>query len=246
MQRTRPWFYYFANSFLRNFFRITLRLRLSGLELVPRTGALIVAISHSSFLDPLLAGAYLPRDLTPMAKSEAFRVPVIGWWVKWYGAFAVRRGEADINAFKTAIRILEQGGAIVIAPEGHRSESGALQRGREGAIMLSLRSGSPILPIAIWGSNRFKKNISRLRRTDVNFRVGEPVLPTLIGVKPTREQLKEMADELMIRIAEILPPELRGYYSDRLQAHWRFLKPYREEQPSPMLKSKQKEVVAAS
>ncbi|HEX7588374.1 MAG TPA: lysophospholipid acyltransferase family protein, partial [Anaerolineae bacterium] len=163
MKRTRPWFYYFGNWFLRHFFPLILRVDIRGVENVPPEGGLIVAISHSNFLDPLLAGAYTPRDVIPMAKIEAFNIPVIGLIVKWYGAFPVRRGEADMSAFKTALRLLQGGQAVVMAPEGHRSESGALQQGREGAIMLSLRTGAPILPVAVWGGKSLWENLAHLR-----------------------------------------------------------------------------------
>lgn len=226
MKRTRPGFYYFGNWFLRNAFRILLRVDLRGLENVPREGALIVAISHSNFLDPLLAGAYIPRDVIPMAKIEAFNYPVIGWIVKWYGAFPVRRGEADMSAFKTALRLLQGRNALVMAPEGHRSESGALQQGREGAIMLSLRTGAPILPVAVWGGKAFWKNLSRLRRTPMWFYVGEPVLPEVRDTKPTREWVGELADELMFCIADRMPPELHGYYTGKTRTTFH-LQPYR-------------------
>ncbi len=245
VMRTRPWFYYFANWFLRAFFRLATRVEIRGLDLVPRDGPLIVAISHSSFLDPLFAGAFIPRDLTPMAKIEAFHVPVIGWWVKWYGAFPVRRGEADLSAFKTALKILLGGGAIIIAPEGHRSESGALQRGREGAIMLSQRSGAAILPVAVWGGKPFWKNILRLRRTEIKFFIGEPVLPGVLETPPSRDELAEMADELMYRIAEMMPPEVRGYYSDLSKYTPKYLKPYRATERRAAIQSKPKEVVTA-
>src|SRR5512135_380384 len=111
---SRPWFYHFGNRVLRLAFRLILRVDLRGLDRVPREGPLIIAISHSSFLDPLLAGAYVPRDVTPMAKIEAFGIPVIGLVVRLYGAFPVRRGEVDLAAFKTALQILQNGSAMVI------------------------------------------------------------------------------------------------------------------------------------
>ncbi|MBI4791065.1 MAG: 1-acyl-sn-glycerol-3-phosphate acyltransferase [Chloroflexi bacterium] len=239
--RTRPWFYYFSNAALRLIFRIILRLDVRGLENVPRDGPLIIAISHSSFLDPLLAGAYTPRDVTPMAKSEAFGLPVIGWIVRAYGAFPVRRGEVDIGAFKTALQILSAGGAMVIAPEGHRSESGDLQKGREGAIMLSLRSGAPILPVAVWGGKAIWKNLSRLRRTEMKLYVGEPIIPAAIGAKPTRERMADMAHELMVRIASMMPPEVRGYYSDLSQFKTQHMQPYRPAEINAAAGAKQKE-----
>lgn len=240
--RTRPWFYYFGNWFLRLAFRVILRVEIRGLENVPREGSLIVAISHSNFLDPLLAGAYIPRDVIPMAKVEAFSWPVIGPIVTWYGAFPVRRGEVDLTAFKTALQVLHSRRALVIAPEGHRSETGALQRGREGAIMLSLRTGAPILPVAVWGGKALWKNLPRLRRTEMKFFVGEPVLPTLTGTKPTREQIAQMSDELMFCIAAMMPPELHGYYADKTRTTY-WLQPYRAPEPVALAVARHKEVV---
>lgn len=242
MKRTRPWFYYFGNWFMRNLFRVLLRVQVRGLEQAPREGALIVAISHSSFLDPLLAGVNIPRDVIPMAKSEAFSIPVIGWWIKWYGAFPVRRGETDMSAFKTALRVLLAGNAMVMAPEGHRSELGALQQGREGAIMLSLRTGAPILPVAVWGGKAFWKNLTRLRRTPMWFSVGAPVLPAVTGAKPTRERVGQMADELMFCIADMMPPEMHGYYAGKTRAT-QYLLPYRAADSVMQPVSLEKEVV---
>ena len=242
MKRTRPWFYYFGNWFLRNAFRLLLRVDVRGLENVPRQGALIVAISHSNFLDPLLAGAYIPRDVIPMAKIEAFNIPVIGLIVKSYGAFPVRRGEADMSAFKTALRVLQGGSAMVMAPEGHRSETGALQQGREGAIMLSLRTGTPILPVAVWGGKQFWKNLARLRRTPMWFYVGKPVLPEVRATKPTREQMTQMSDELMFCIADMMPPEMHGYYAGKTRAT-HHLQPVRAATLNKSVVPKSKEVV---
>lgn len=211
---------------MRRVFGLVLDVDIRGLERVPREGPLVVAISHSSFLDPVLVGLYLPRPVVPMAKIEAFDYPLLGLGIRLYGAFPVRRGTVDLSAFKTALRILENGEALVIAPEGHRSESGSLQRGREGAIMLSRRSGSPILPVAVWGGKSFWENLTRLRRTRIWFRVSNPVIPADQGGKPSREQITAMSDELMVRIADMMPPELRGYYADPTRVTTRYLQNY--------------------
>jgi 1-acyl-sn-glycerol-3-phosphate acyltransferase len=210
--RTRPWFYYLANRVLRVVFDIILRVEMRGVENLPRDGALIIAISHSSFIDPVVIGVYLPRDVVPMAKVEAFEYPILGACIRWYGAFTIRRGEVDVRAFKNALEILRGKIALVIAPEGHRSETGALQRGREGAIMLALRSGAAILPVAVWGGKPLWKNLARLRRTEMKVFIGKPVAPTV--QKPTRDQITEMSDELMLRFAAQMPRELHGYYRD--------------------------------
>ncbi len=241
-KRKRPAFYYFGTWALRQIFGLLLHVDIRGLEKTPREGPLVVAISHSTFLDPLLAAAFTPREVTPMAKIEAFHLPVLGWIVRAYGAFPVRRGEVDLTAFKTALQILREGEAMVIAPEGHRSESGALQRGREGAIILSLRTGAPILPVAVWGGKPFWRNLARWRRTKMWYYVGEPVLPTPTIPKPTREQIAAMSDELMARIAEMMPPEVRGYYADPTMVKSHLLQPYRPSAEGMMAAPKEKEV----
>ncbi len=244
MKRTRPWFYYFGNSVLRLAFRLILRLDVRGRENVPVEGPLIIAISHSSFIDPLLVGPDVPRDVTPMAKIEAFDYPVLGAIIRFYGAFPVRRGEADLGAFKTALKILARGHAMVIAPEGHRSDNGSLQRGREGAIILSLRSGAPILPVAVWGGKAFWRSLAHLRRTPMWFYIGEPVVPALPGTKATREQIAAMSDELMMRIAEMMPQALRGYYADPAVVTTHYLQPYRPQAPA-MPVAREKEVITS-
>jgi 1-acyl-sn-glycerol-3-phosphate acyltransferase len=238
----RSWFFYFANWFLRTFFGIFTRLDVRGLENVPRDGALIVAMNHMSFLDPLLVCALLPRQVIPMAKIEAFRVPVVGWWVKWYGAYPIRRGEADVSAFKTSLQILKSGGVINIAVEGHRSETGMLQRGREGAIIIGHRSNAPMLPVAIWGSRELKHNIRRLHRTDIHIRIGETVVTEQSG-KPSRDELSDATDEFMVRIAEMMPTELRGYYVNASRTD-KYLRSFRVTRAGTTMKLK-KEVVTA-
>lgn len=240
-EHPRPRAYYFINWLLRILIRVFLDLDLHGTENVPRTGPVIIAISHSSFIDPVIAGPCIPREVTPMAKAEAFNYPVLGWVLRAYGAFPVRRGEADISAFKMALTILRRNSTIVIAPEGHRSETGKLQRGREGAIMLSVRSGAPIQPVAVWGGKGFWSNLAHLRRTQVHWYIGQPVIPAV--QKPTREQMAEMSDELMMRIAEMMPPEIRGYYADKeITTHT--LQPYVPAQTAAPSIRQPKEVIA--
>ncbi len=239
---TRPWFFFLANWALSRIFRVVLRVQIRGLENVPREGPLVIAISHSSFLDPVLAGVYLPRPVVPMAKIEAFDYPVLGLGIRLYGAFPVKRGAVDLSAFKTALQILRNGDALVIAPEGHRSDSGSLQRGREGAIMLSVRTGSPILPVAVWGGKPFWANLTRLRRTDMWFHVGKPAIPADQNGKPSREHISAMSDELMMRIAEMMPAELRGYYADPSRVTTQYLQNHNGVGAHPSTVSTDKEV----
>ncbi len=222
----RPWFYHYANPFLRWLFWLTTRVDIRGLENVPQKGGLIIAISHSSFLDPALLAAFTPRpDVVPMTKAEAFNIPILGFLLRLYGAFPVRRGQADVSAFKMALTILNSQAVMIIAPEGHRSETGVLQKGREGAILLSLRSGAPILPVGVWGGKKYWSSLMRFRRAPVHCRIGKPVLP-VANSKPTRADLERMSDELMLKIAELMPRELHGYYADALDQPINYLQMY--------------------
>jgi 1-acyl-sn-glycerol-3-phosphate acyltransferase len=238
LKLTRPWFYYFTNLVFRTIFPVIFRLDIRGREDVPREGGLIIAISHSSFIDPLVTGTYIPRDVIPMTKVEAFDYPILGALIRFYGAFGVRRGQVDMTAIKTALKILQNCNALIIAPEGHRSEEGGLQRGREGAIILSLRSGMPILPVAVWGGKPLWKNLASFRRTDVHLHFGKPVLPITTEGKPTRERIAGMSDELMVRIAKLMPVELRGYYRDRMD-----IKGYLRNYDSPVSNPARKQEV---
>ncbi|MBI3913091.1 MAG: 1-acyl-sn-glycerol-3-phosphate acyltransferase [Chloroflexi bacterium] len=217
MKRDPLWFYNFSNAFLRFVFSLILRVEVRGTQRVPRDGALIIAISHSSWLDPVLLGPYLPRYIASMGKVEIFSWPILGGILRAYGAFPVRRGKADVSAFKVGLQILKQGYAMGIAPEGHRSESGKLQRGREGAIMLAIRSGAVILPVAVWGGKPLWKNLARFRKTPMHLYVGAPVALEKMDGRVSRELLSKISDELMYYLAQLMPADLHGYYEGNLR-----------------------------
>jgi len=239
----RSLFFYFGNWFMRTFWRVWMRMDLRGIENVPRTGGLITAMNHPAFLDPLFILSLCGRDVVPMAKIELLTTPFIGTWTRWYGGYFIRRGEGDVGAFKMSLQILKRGDAINIAVEGHRSEAGTLLQGKEGTVIIAQRSGAPILPIAIWGSREFKHNYKRLKRTDVHIRIAEPVVVSL-SAKPSREEIQAATDELMLIIAEMLPPEWRGYYAGQTRTQ-KYLKPYRAAKARAVSESNKKEVVRA-
>jgi 1-acyl-sn-glycerol-3-phosphate acyltransferase len=113
---------------------------------------------------------------------------------------------------RRAVDVLEKGYIFGIAPEGTRSITGRLKRAHPGAVMLALRSGAPLLPVAHWGGEDFLRNLARLKRTDFHIRVGEPICLHVDGVRMTREVRQQIADEMMYRLAELLPSEYRGEY----------------------------------
>lgn len=129
-------------------------LDVQGLGNVPRTGALIVAPNHLSDCDPFAVGVALPRPTYFMAKSELFDIPVIGRFISLLHGFPVRRGKPDRHALHKAEDILKSGEALVIFPEGKLSETGLLDELNPGVIMIAMRTGAPILPVGLVGTNR--------------------------------------------------------------------------------------------
>jgi len=220
-------FHRFAKLILRGLLAILLDYEVVGLENVPRKGSLIVAINHMNFLDPVLATVFFPRDIVSMAKAELFGSPLVGLVFRLYGAFPVRRGEIDRTALGKAMAALEEKKALLMAPEGTRGGDWRLIKARDGVAYVALKASVPIIPMAISGSERFWKQLARLRRTKTKVVVGQPFVLAPRESKATREQLSEMTTEAMYRLAALLPPEYRGVYSDLEAAREEHIRPYK-------------------
>jgi 1-acyl-sn-glycerol-3-phosphate acyltransferase len=200
---------------LRVHFRLTLRLDAPNVQQVPQQGPLIVISNHTGQIEvPLLATLMQPRKITGWAKAEAFDNLLLRWVFWAWDIIPVRRGEADMNALKRALRAIQEGYLFGIAPEGTRNKTGRLRRGMPGTVILALRSGAPVMPVVHWGGEVYLKNLKRLKRTDFHIRIGEPFKINVEGVKVTGEIRQQIADEMMYRIAKLLPEEYRGEYGD--------------------------------
>jgi len=193
-------------------------LRFTGLEHVPRDGAFILVANHISLFDPLIvgstAGQLAGRLVHFMAKQEVRRWPVIGWLATQAGVYFVRRGEGDRAAQRLSLELLASGEAIAVFPEGTRSRDGVLGEPRNGAALLAMRSGVPVLPVSITGSNRILPRGARLpRRSRVTVRVGEPFLLTRqTSGRIDRQELAAGTERIMRAIAALLPPAQRGRF----------------------------------
>jgi 1-acyl-sn-glycerol-3-phosphate acyltransferase len=210
----------------RSVARSIVRLRFEGdLASLPRTGPLIVAANHASSADPVLIGAFLNqilgRPLNWLGKRELVEFWLTGWMARRGGVHAVDREAADLEAFRTAMRILEAGQMLAVFPEGTRSRDGALGQVREGVGMLALRSGAPVLPIAVldsdlmWPRGRLLPRFGRrvTVRFGTPFVVGDELAAA--GVPARGRQATEAATRLiMTRIAALLEPRQRGVYAD--------------------------------
>ena len=217
------WFQRILKPLLRGVIAVLLDYRIEGLGHVPRKGPVLVAINHTNFWDGVLATVVLPRHVVGMAKVELFRTPVLGQLLRLYGAYPVRRGVVDRAALTATLEALGRGQVVSMAPEGTRSKDHRLQKGRPGLAFIATKSGAPVLPFAVSGAERFWGRLRRLRRTRVKISIGPPFRLLWDGDKVPRMVLREMTDEAMFRLAELLPEEYRGRYSDLGSASTHYL-----------------------
>jgi 1-acyl-sn-glycerol-3-phosphate acyltransferase len=193
--------------------RALLRLCLNGVDNIPLSGAVLFTMNHLGGADPVLVLGFAPRDLDIVGKSEIMRWPIFNWLARAYGMLPVRRGEPDRATLNAALRVLQSGRALLIAPEGRESHSGALEEAKGGAAFIALHSGAPIVPVAITGTAwaRVVPAWRRLRRPCVTLTFGRPYTFS------PGTQRREAADQMMLRIAALLPPEYRGVYAEATQ-----------------------------
>jgi 1-acyl-sn-glycerol-3-phosphate acyltransferase len=184
------------------------RMHVRGRQHIPPRGPYIVAANHLAWTDIPLIPIYLPQKVVYMAKEEVF-TGRLRWLARFLGAFPVRRGEGDRQALRAAENILKAGRVLVIFPEGTRSRVRTLGRAHAGLGMIALRTGVPVLPVAIWGSEDLFKKF----RPAIHIVYGEPLVFKPQGDKITREEIERTTEEVMRRIASMLPPSYRGVYA---------------------------------
>ncbi len=205
--------------------RVLCRIDDAQLARVPAHGPLILVANHINFLDaPLIYTHLLPRPVTAMAKEETWHNPLLAFLFDLGGAIPLRRGEADMGAMRRGLAVLKAGSILAVAPEGTRSNHGRLQAGHPGVALLALRSGAPLLPLAHYGGEGFRRNVTRLRRTSFRLVVGRPFYLDARGQPVTREVRQRMADEVMYQLAALLPPAYRGRYADLAAASETYLR----------------------
>jgi 1-acyl-sn-glycerol-3-phosphate acyltransferase len=205
----------FLKSIARPLFRVLFAIEYHGLENVPERGAVIIAGNHPSYLDPAFVALPIRRQVRFMAWDALFRVPLLGQLIRALGAFPVdiRKGRGE-SAFREASRVLNEGDALGIFPEGQRSERGPIGEMRTGVARLAIDSGAPIVPVTIGGAYRAWPKWKRmLKPAKIVIRYHEPITISEVDRK-NRGQDKEFHREVMERVAgsinRSLTPSLRG------------------------------------
>ena len=185
--------------------------RAENTDNLPSEGSAIVIFNHIAFIDPIVVLSVLPRNAVPLARHDVFGIPGWGIFPRLWDVIPVRREEVDREALRKALAVLEAGEVLLVAPEGTRHSS--LQRAKPGLAYLALKSGAPIVPVAIEGTEGYPTLIvGRNDLAPVNIRVGRPF--RYRQLKSSRDRLRTMTDEAMYVLAGMLPEERRGEYSD--------------------------------
>ena len=196
------------------FTRLVCRYRVSGREHVPLQGPLLVVANHLSWYDPILLGVVLPRRVWFFTKVEMFHWPIIGLGCRMTGQIPVHRGESDRAALEKGLTYLREGKALMVFPEGTVARQEQMLAAHMGAALLAIRSGAPVLPIAHTGTRRVLRSL-RFWFPRVDIKIGKPYTLTLQERGSRKAQLQVAMEDMMTRIAAMLPEENRGAYGNR-------------------------------
>jgi 1-acyl-sn-glycerol-3-phosphate acyltransferase len=207
----------FLRFIIRLLLNLIARIRVNGADKVPATGGMILASNHIGILDIVMV--YYAIDRTDLFIPVAEKWGKIGW-INWLGRqlnfLFVDRFNPDLKAIRKMIALMEDGKCLVIAPEGTRSRTGALIEGKPGVTYLAARSGFPVFPVAITGTEDkvVLGNLKRFRKSDITLTAGDPFVIPPLTPKDRDAALQKYTDEIMCRMAALLPERYRGVYAD--------------------------------
>ena len=170
-------------------FRILFRGKTVGNDNVPKEGGLVVVANHGAHLDPPLLGHALGRPVAFMAKAELFSIPLLSYVIRSCGAYPVSRGASDREAIRVSTKRLNEGWATGVFLDGTRQQNGRVNKPMAGAALLSARTGSFILPVAIINSHKaLRKGFLFPRLFPIHLRIGKPIPPPASRKKVDLEQ----------------------------------------------------------
>jgi 1-acyl-sn-glycerol-3-phosphate acyltransferase len=211
-------------GFVKIFVEMTIRPHLEQMDSIPMQGPYLIAGNHVNSLDGIVMFHYIqPRPLTTLTKEENFTNPLVRILSDAWGAIPIKRGAVDNTAMNLALDALKDGKFLAVLPEGTRSHTGEMQQGKPGILPLAVKSGVPIVPVGFHGHKDFAKNLRSFRKTDFYLEIGQPFLIKATMRDLDREKRQIITDEVMYRVAMLLPENYRGYYSDLGKATTNYL-----------------------
>lgn len=207
----------FVQSLLRLVFRLISRLEVHGMENIPSSGSFIAVSNHIGRLDAALVYVVLDRtDIIMMVAEKYKENAFFRWLVRMLDGIYIDRFNADLNAIREIMRRLKAGGVLVMAPEGTRSPTAALKDGKDGASYLAAKSGLPILPVGVTGTEDelVGQRLRHFKRFRIVAHVGKTFSLPPLSAKDRETQLPQFTDEIMCQIAALLPESYRGLYAN--------------------------------
>ena len=192
------------------------RVKVEGLDNIPRGTAYIAALNHTSIFDAPLLLSFWPESIAAIGAADVFDKPIQGQIISIYGTTPVHRGSYDRNLIEEMLVTLRTGTPLLIAPEGGRSHEPAMRRAKPGIALVADETGVPIVPVGILGAtDDFLKRGLRFKRPRIGMRVGKPFqLPPIEGHgEARRESRQRNADLVMRRISDLLPEDYHGVYA---------------------------------
>lgn len=215
--------YWILKIILTPLLRIFYRVRVEGQDHLPKSGPVILAANHRSFLDSIFIPMIVRRRVTFVAKAEYFDDPKTAWFFRAVGQIPIRRegGSASEGALAAARGVLDGGGVFGIYPEGTRTRDGYLHKGKTGVARLALSTGAPIVPVGLIGTDLCQPTDAKLPRLfrKVTIRFGPPIATGhYVGREDDRLVLRQITDELMFEIGELSGYEYRDTYASKSDA----------------------------
>jgi 1-acyl-sn-glycerol-3-phosphate acyltransferase len=206
--------------------------KLVGIENMPtgKTGVLVTG-NHISMWDLPMAFRIMPRPFYTMAKTEFLKIPLVGGLARSLGSYPIKRGKPDRQSLQYTIELLKRKQIVLLYPEGHRSDYYGLQEGHSGAAMVALQGEALVVPVAVHGTEFIaRKRKGFFSRPRVTMTVGKPYRLNRFNSDGSKASLEDLADVMMLKIAELLPPEYQGYYSSQKVAERQVEKAAREQE----------------
>jgi 1-acyl-sn-glycerol-3-phosphate acyltransferase len=203
---------------LRPLLTICFSWKAEGRENVPVTGPLILVANHVHVLDPILLVFTLPRWITFVAKEELFRSLFLRLWLRWAGSLPLQRDgkvREKQRILESARKALDEGLVLGMFPEGGRSHDGKLRKGKAGSAVMASRTGAPLLPVAVMGTDKIHGISWLWKRPRIVVRIGRPFKLPPTNNKISKAQMQLLTTQLMKEIAALLPPEYQGAYEKR-------------------------------